>query len=919
VKRSSRIRSAALRRSVPVRLGLFLLTLLSLLGAAAGNRASLQITGTVNANWRGVYDILVQPGSFSPSGGTTRGLVEANYLATGGRGGISLDQWRAVRALPDVDVAAPIAAVGFVQAQGGLPGVSFPLAPGTNLYGVTARFEVSDGLRWIRVAAESGLVLGRGATSTSAPALDSTFLDYSADNRPGGSAYVTISRFPITPGLVVAIDPSSEAALLGTSAGFGALRSLPPSRLLDTSTFPLEDIPKRFRQERGQINLVRLATAGKLVPVQVSAKPVIPLLLNSTATPPVRVSWTVSRQPIASVPAQRINRAGTELLQQLYRPGAPSRIVSGGASTLPHFGLPLSATDVLLTPSGIAPLSGGGRGPTSFSARLPERPSYQVLPGQTFDPGVPAFRIRPLGAAPAGTIPKPGYYPSYVGTGLPVTAKGPVREERYRSLNTFTTSATLTAGSNLAPFEHPYYLAPLGTFDLGAIFPSYDPLNYAPLGAYDPANTQLVRGPDRTPIEAPRDVRPTFNPAGFIVSPPAAFTNIPAARLLKGSSPIDAIRVRLSGLGAFDAQARDELAAVAEQIRALGLRATIVAGSSPRPVDLYIPEYFGVGKDLGWVRQQWTSLGAAAQIVSGLGRVRWLLLSLVLLVASLFTLVVQVLTVRTQTATMALLRSVGWSRRDVVRSIVGLSIRDAVLVAAIGSVGAPMLRRWGVVQGDVAWFPIALAILWLTASVVGARVATSIEPTSGARSGEVRRGWPPRVVTPLGYAVRQVTARPGRAALQSLALGLGAATLAVAIALLIEASGRAGPTALAAFTSAAARADLVAMAAVASVLVLLGAAMMRHEDLVARSGERRALSRLGWDGAGLTRALRTEFATMTVLALPLAAVVAALGGLVLGVGAARTGGLVALAGVLAVAAGALIERLTRQGRRASAT
>lgn len=63
-----------------MRLGLFLLALLSLLGAAAENRASLQITGTVNANWRGLYDILVQPVSFSPSGGTTRGLVEANYL-----------------------------------------------------------------------------------------------------------------------------------------------------------------------------------------------------------------------------------------------------------------------------------------------------------------------------------------------------------------------------------------------------------------------------------------------------------------------------------------------------------------------------------------------------------------------------------------------------------------------------------------------------------------------------------------------------------------------------------------------------------------------------------------------------------------------------------------------------------------------
>jgi len=75
--------------------------------------SSLDIRGTVKTNFRPAYDILVRPkGSKTPLERDT-GLVRPNYLS-GIFGGISLRQWRDVKRIRGVDVAAPIANVGYV-------------------------------------------------------------------------------------------------------------------------------------------------------------------------------------------------------------------------------------------------------------------------------------------------------------------------------------------------------------------------------------------------------------------------------------------------------------------------------------------------------------------------------------------------------------------------------------------------------------------------------------------------------------------------------------------------------------------------------------------------------------------------------------------------------------------------------------
>ena len=91
----------------------------SLLTAAAATQTA-EVSGTVQNNLRPAYDILVRPrGSTTPIE-KRQGLVQDNYLS-GIFGGITLNQLHLVQGLPGVQVAAPIAMIGYVLQEVVIP------------------------------------------------------------------------------------------------------------------------------------------------------------------------------------------------------------------------------------------------------------------------------------------------------------------------------------------------------------------------------------------------------------------------------------------------------------------------------------------------------------------------------------------------------------------------------------------------------------------------------------------------------------------------------------------------------------------------------------------------------------------------------------------------------------------------------
>ncbi|MBA2272465.1 MAG: hypothetical protein H0W21_00985 [Actinobacteria bacterium] len=83
--------------------------------------SSLEVKQTLKRNFRPAYDVLVRPPeSYSPIE-KERDLVANNYLS-GIFGGISLRDYRLVGRIPGVEVAAPIANIGYI-----LPSKDFPI------------------------------------------------------------------------------------------------------------------------------------------------------------------------------------------------------------------------------------------------------------------------------------------------------------------------------------------------------------------------------------------------------------------------------------------------------------------------------------------------------------------------------------------------------------------------------------------------------------------------------------------------------------------------------------------------------------------------------------------------------------------------------------------------------------------------
>lgn len=78
--------------------------------------SQLQVQGTVEANFRTAYDILVRPARSQTGLERSDQLVQENYLS-GIFGGITLEQYEQIKAMDDVEVAAPVAMVGYVLPQ----------------------------------------------------------------------------------------------------------------------------------------------------------------------------------------------------------------------------------------------------------------------------------------------------------------------------------------------------------------------------------------------------------------------------------------------------------------------------------------------------------------------------------------------------------------------------------------------------------------------------------------------------------------------------------------------------------------------------------------------------------------------------------------------------------------------------------
>ncbi|SDZ42416.1 putative ABC transport system permease protein [Evansella caseinilytica] len=147
----------------------------------------------------------------------------------------------------------------------------------------------------------------------------------------------------------------------------------------------------------------------------------------------------------------------------------------------------------------------------------------------------------------------------------------------------------------------PFILDPVGTFTIGEYEES---LAASPLGFYQLAPVYYLG----TEKEEKLEMTATVKPGSFVTAPAQGVTNIASAAAIK-ENPIDAIRVRVADIDGYTSEAAAKITQIAEEIEAMGLHVTVIAGASPQKMEVEV-------EGLGLVEEAWTTLGAAGTIIS---------------------------------------------------------------------------------------------------------------------------------------------------------------------------------------------------------------------------------------------------------------------------------------------------------------
>lgn len=852
------------RRGRSLALGLAVLVAavsVTLLAAATGTSA-LRVRGTVTANFKPAYDVLVRPADSFTEIERRRGLVTANYLS-GIFGGISFDQYDRIKRIPGVEVAAPVANIGYllVNAPYYLPvdeyvngdpvqlyrvRTTFPSHAGRSIYPsrdnyvyvtrrnpfccndygyghevVPGRAEarrVCGGVAW----GGKGLGFYAEATGQTTPFWDrgpqgiSCYSTITPDVRarslpgPGFWSFGDL-RFPI---LLAAVDPAAENRLVDLAGSVTSGRGLRPDDgaagadpkcigcgpvlPVVASTRTYVDTPLVFQVERLR------------VPEDVD----VPAILESPR----------SRRFVARLAGQEIDEVRVPAAAMYER--ALSRTidaVDGGAT-------PTIGTTTYWTTAPADYISK----PTGLSARLTENP--------------PSVWRSPDYASFYG-----GFFPAPPGN----------EDVQFRKIAIHSSIPTAQAQGGLLTS-----LRVVGRFDPERL-PGFSRLSRVPLESYYPPEVWPVDAASRRALRN-EPLRPTMNLGDYVAQPPFLLTTLEAARamvrreLFKGANeaaPISAIRIRVAGATGPDELSQERIRLVAETIvKETGLAVDVTAGSSPRQIAVKLPpgKY---GRPALLVREGWVKKGVAVALVDALDRKSLGLLALVLGASGFFVANGALGAVRSRRTEIGSLLTFGWSRRSIFALILGELATIGLVAGVLGSaIAAAIVLAFGIELSLLLVLlvpPVAL-LLSVAAGLLPALRAAGMAPLEAIRPPVAARGRGRRVRGLLVLALVNLVRVPGRTAVAGAGFVVGVGALTVLLAIQRAFEGSAVGTLLGNAVAIQVRpADLVA----AGLVIALAAAAVAdvlYRNLRERAAEFATLRAFGWSPRQLARVVALE-------------------------------------------------------------
>ena len=878
---------------------------------------------TVDQNSRGLYDVLVQARADGNGG-----LMQPEIAS--GQGGISFEQLDSIRKLTGTSVAAPISLVSRVSQNLEAPRLEATDYLGFNagLAGTAGDPSATDPSKW--PAAESVLSATPKKYRLTASAVssdghsDQTLFKTMAEGSLGkaelieeqvaggknvriaGPAGETGIKFPAPAGgsehnlfnlavslplapqvteSVVAVDPVSERALLGTAGDFLA---------------PLEKAPPADARNAGAIgrHFESLFTSGIGMDKLKEGPDFLGVKLKYWA-PLMSQYQQAKRAGLLTADSQAIPlivRSGTSLdlkysvkIEEIDASGNVTKDVGTVARSLDKDYLPfVSKSPFALAWPGSKDLSALLGDTGSFSQGL-----YNPATWSTDFAAAPKYKDGDTaGNGAVDKTAKPGDWvtvnrlPEKAANGAPVdqTQRKPVDERSYRE--------DLETGKKLAtPLAMVY-----GTFDADKVKEVAGDVNRLPLGGYDPTPFSLTKDASGKDVQD-TELKPSLSATGLASQSAGAITDYYGLAAARGyeqnAAAIDAVRVRAKVPGSWK-QAQPEVEKLANEIRDMGLQATVVAGSAREDAGIFVPGYSkdDAGKEspLGTVQQSWVRQDAADAVSGSLTGTNLTLLFLTLCGAALLTGASTVSYVRKRRSEAGTLRAMGWTQRR---------IRSWVL-AEFG-VGAALLAVAGIALSLISW-NAATAIV--SASVLALYVGAAYFAAQQLRHRDVGDQEPQHderliaVDSPLTFANRQLSTNKFNTGSLAVAVGVFGAAVGGMTALLIDIPRAAGASALSGLAAASIALPSIVLALSGVAVGLLLTMVTGRFELQSKRQYLGTLQAMGWNPDMLGQVRFFENAMVGTVALPLG-VLGALGvGLLLAPSAALWAGLAGLVAVL---------------------
>ena len=849
---------------------------------------------TVDQNSRGLYDVLVQA-----KADDNGGLMQPE-IATG-QGGVSFDQLDAIRKLAGTSVAAPISLVSRVSQNleaprldatdylgysaglagtAGDPSATDPskwpaaesvLSDTAKKYRLTASAVSSDGKSeqtLFKTTAEGTLgkaklveeqVAGGKNVRIAGPAGE-TGIKFPAP--AGGSEHnlfnlsVSLPMAPQVTESVVAVDPVSERALLGSAGDFLApLEKAPPADARNAGAIGrhfeslfTNGISMDQLKEGPDFLGVKLKYWAPLMSQYQQAKRAGQLTADSQAIPLIVRSGT-SLDLKYSVKIEEIDAAGnvtkdvgtaTRSLDKDYLP-----FVSKSPFALAWPG----SKDFSQLMGDTGSFGQGLYNPATWSTDFAAAPKYKD--GETAGNGAVDKSAVPGDWITVNRLPEKG------ANGAPVdqTQRTPVDERAYRE--------NLATGKKPAtPLAMVY-----GTFDPAKVQAAAGDVNRLPLGGYDP--TPMTLSKDAAGNDAGQTtLKPSLSGTGLVSQSAGAITDyygLAAARgYEKNASVIDAVRVRAKVDGTWK-QAQPEVEKLANQIRDMGLQATVVAGSAREDANIFVPGYSkdDAGKEspLGTVQQSWVRQDAADAVSGSLTGTNLTLLFLTLCGSALLTGASTVSYVRKRRREAGTLRAMGWTQRKI----------RAWVLAEFG-VGAALLTVAGIALSLISWNP-ATAIV--SASVLVLYCGAAYFAAQQLRHREVIDQEPQHderlipVDSPLTFASRQLSTNKFNTGSLAVAVGVFGAAVGGLAALLIDIPRAAGASALSGLAAASIALPSIVLGVSGVAVGLLLTMVTGRFELGAKRQYLGTLQAMGWNPDMLGQVRFFENAMVGTIALPL--------------------------------------------------